>query len=429
MNNINITWETTQKKVSELIPHNSNPRKISQKQMKDLQKSIKDFNLVEIPVIDTDLTIIAGHQRVQALINLGREDEVIDVRIPNRALSKEERERYLIASNALGGEWDVTKLKIFESDFLLDIGFDEHTLTSLWDNQSTNPLPDESFEEAKEFKKIKNTRMSYGDIAVLGKHRLICGDSTDPDIVGRLCGTEKISMIYSDPVYNINIDYNKGVGGKQSYGGSVNDNRSDASYDDLIEKSLTQALNHSYKDVHVFYWSDQNYIWLIQTMYQKLGISHKRVCLWVKNAHNPTPGVAFNKCYEPCTYGIRGMPFLAKKYDGTEILNQEIGNGNNTFNDLWTVKRLKQEEYAHATSKPPTLHHSAITRCTKPGDIILDSFSGSGSTLIAGETLGRRVYGIELEPVFCELIIKRWESLTGKKVKITHEASSKKEST
>jgi DNA modification methylase len=424
MNNIKLDWETTQKKVSELIPHSSNPRKISKKQMRDLQKSIIDFNLVEIPVVDTDNTIIAGHQRIKVLLNLGRGDEMIDVRIPSRALSKEERERYLIASNALGGEWDVTKLKIFESDFLLDIGFDEHILTSLWDKQKANNLLNESFDEKKTLATIKKYRMSYGDIAVLGKHRLICGDSTDPNIVQKLCGTTKISMIYSDPVYNINIDYNKGVGGKQSCGGSVNDDRSDTDYADLIEKSLTHALNHSHKDVHVFYWSDQNYIWLIQTMYQKMGISHKRVCLWVKNAHNPTPGVAFHKCYEPCTYGIRGTPFLAKKYDGTEILNAEIGNGNDTFNDMWTVNRLKQEEYTHATSKPPTLHYSAIKRCTKPGDVILDSFLGSGSTLIAGETLGRIVYGIELEPVFCELIMKRWESLTGKQAKIIHEASS-----
>ena len=419
-----LIWETTQKKISELIPNNSNPRKISKKQMENLQKSISEFNLAEIPVIDTDNTIIAGHQRVQALINLGRESEEIDVRIPNRKLTQRESEQYLIASNALGGEWDVTKLKIFDTDFLLDIGFDNHALTTLWDNDKSNTTLDKSFGKKNELNNITKPRMSYGDVAILGKHRLICGDSTDPDILKKLCGDSKISMIYSDPVYNIQIDYNKGVGGKQSYGGTVNDNRSDTDYTELIEKSLTLALEHSHKDVHIFYWSDQNYIWLIQTIYQKLGISNKRVCLWVKNGHNPTPTVAFNKCYEPCTYGTRGTPFLAKKHDGTEILNHDIGNGNDTFNDLWTVKRLSPKDFSHATSKPPELHYSAIKRCTKPGDIILDSFSGSGSTLIAGETLGRKVYGVELEPVFCELILKRWESFNGKKAKISHETST-----
>ena len=108
-------------------------------------------------------------------------------------------------------------------------------------------------------------------------------------------------------------------------------------------------------------------------------------------------------------------------------MNKEFGTGNelisqvDDFLEIWTAKRLSSKDYQHATSKPITLHEKAIKRCTKPGDIIIDSFLGSGSTLLAAEQLGRRVYGCELEPRFCDLIIRRYEALTGDKARIEHE--------
>jgi DNA modification methylase len=102
-------------------------------------------------------------------------------------------------------------------------------------------------------------------------------------------------------------------------------------------------------------------------------------------------------------------------------MNTELGSGNTLLdevNNLWSAKRLNAKDYEHATSKPPALHEKAIRRCTKPNDIILDSFSGSGSTLICAETLKRRVYSLEMEPIFCELVKRRYEKLTGKEVKI-----------
>ena len=232
-------------------------------------------------------------------------------------------------------------------------------------------------------------------------------------------------MVYSDPVYNIKIDYSGGIGGKQNYGGNVNDNRTDSEYKEFLRKSMANALSVSKPDLHIFYWSDQIYIGYIQELYGELGIENKRVCLWVKNSQNPVPTVAFNKCYEPCTYGVRGKPFITKNIQNlNEVMNKEITTGNALLEetldhlDLWMVKRLSGKKYEHATSKPPKLHEKAIRRCTRPGDIILDSFSGSASTMIAAEQLKRRVYGVELEPRFCDLAIKRYEALTKKKAKI-----------
>lgn len=415
-----LFWHNEHRVVDSLLPYSKNPRVISEKQLSDLKKSLKKFNLVEIPAIDVDGKICAGHQRIRALQVLGRGKETIEVRVPNRKLSDKEYEGYLLTSNAVTGDWDYEKLKLFELDFLIDVGFDQVELGKFWDKGLE--VEDDDFDSDKEAKKIQHPVTKLGDVIVLGQHKIICGDSTDPNVLNKLFAKERAAMIYSDPVYNIKVDYNHGIGGKQSYGGAVIDNRDEDTYRHLIKESLKNALAFSAEDVHVFYWSDQRYIWLMQTLYKEVGVDNKRVCLWIKNGQNPTPTVAFSKCYEPCSYGTRGSPYLSKSFQGlNEIMNKEITTGNDSLEeigDIWAVKRLAGKDYEHATSKPPKLHEKAILRCSKPGDIILDSFLGSGSTLIAGEQLKRRVYGVELEPVFCDLTIKRWEKLTGLKAHV-----------
>lgn len=414
-----LHWNTVQKSVSELVPHIKNPRKISPSQLESLKRSFEKYNLVEIPAIDLDGTILAGHQRIKILKILGRGDEIIDVRVPNRKLTDEESKGYLISSNALGGDWDFELLKDFDIELLADVGFSEVDLANIWDDNISTK--EESFDVEKEIKNIQEPRVKTGDIIILGKHKIICGDSTDPEVLKRLFEDKQASMIYSDPIYNINLDYDKGLSGKQSYGGTVTDNKTDKEYKEFLRRSMSAALSVSKKDVHVFYWNTEQHIWIIQTLYRELGIDNKRVCLWVKNGHNPTPQVAFNKCYEPCIYGAKGHPYLSKKEQGlTEIMNKEITTGNDSIDEvnIWTAKRVSAKDYKHATTKPVELHEKAIRRCTLPGDIILDSFLGSGSTLIAAEQLKRVVYGVEMEPVFCDLIISRYEKLTGTKAQI-----------
>jgi DNA modification methylase len=415
-----LQWHTVQKRVNDLTPQEVNPRVITDKQMSDLKKSLKKYNLVEIPAIDFNGKILAGHQRVKALQLLNRGEDIIDVRVPNRQLTEKEAKQYLIASNSLGGDWDFESLKSFDLDILMEAGFDQIQLAKFWDEEKE--VVDDSFDINKEIKKIKNPKTKLGDIIHLGCHKLICGDSTKPETIKKLLGEEKTSMIYSDPVYNLEIDYNSGIGGNKDYGGNVNDSRSFEEYKTFIKDSLGVALSMAIPNVHVFYWCDQIYIGLIQEVYRSLGINNKRVCLWLKNNQNPVPTVAFNKVYEPVVYGVRGRPYLAESITNlNEVMNKEFGTGNDlltqvdNFVDVWTAKRLSAKDYEHATSKPPQLHEKAIKRCTKPGDIILDSFLGSGSTLLAGEQLGRRVYGCDLEPRFCDLIVKRYEAFTGKK--------------
>lgn len=418
----NLQWSTVQKTVNNLIPQDVNPRVITDKQMSDLTRSLKKFNLVEVPAIDLDGKILAGHQRIKALQLLGRGGELIDVRVPNRKLTEKESKEYLIASNKLGGDWDFELLKSFDVETLTFAGFNDIELSEMLDEEKD--VNDDDFNVEEELKKIKKPKTKLGDIIHLGNHKVICGDSTDPKVLKRLLGKEKVSMIYSDPVYNININYDGGIGGKKEYGGNVNDTRTFNEYKKFLKDSIECALAVSHKDTHVFYWCDQVYIGVVQDLYRSLGINNKRVCLWIKNSQNPVPKVAFNKAYEPVVYGTRGKPYLTESVTSlNEVMNKEASTGNQLFddiNDIWMEKRLSSKDYEHATSKPPQLHEKAIKRCTKVNDIILDSFLGSGSSILCAEALGRKVYGCELEPAFCDLISLRYFRLTGRKPVVEH---------
>lgn len=417
-----LQWHTETRAVSKLIPNDQNPRVMSPKQVEDLKKSLKKFNLVEIPVVDRDNKVIAGHQRLMVMKLLGREDEEIEVRVPNRKLSKSEYNQYLLTSNRVHGEWDWDKLAAnFDIDTLLTSGFDDTDLSHLFDDLE---VEDDEFDVDKELEKIKKPKSKLGDIYQLGAHRLLCGDSTNPKSVQRIMGGKKVNTILQDPPYNIGLSYDKGMGGKKQYGGNVNDSKTDAQYRELLNIALKNGLAVCQPDAHIFTYCDQKYIWLLQTLYQELGIQNKRVCLWIKNASNPTPQVAFNKQYEPCVYGTIGSPYLSDKVlNLSEVMNKEIGTGNRTIEDIldmldiWLVKRLNGADYEHPTQKPPQLHEKALRRCTKHGDTILDLFAGSGSLMVACEQLKRSAYMVEREPIFVDLIIRRYEKLTGKKAK------------
>lgn len=423
MLNTKLFWKTEIRKVSELLNWKENPRTITKVAMDKLKRRIKERGFHSVLVVDKDNTILSGNQRKIALTELGIEE--VNVITPSRKLTEDERIKIALESNHNDGEWNLEALKSFNLELLTDVGFDQMKLVEFW--HKDDEVQNDNFDVAKELKKITEPKTKLGDIIFLGDHKIICGDSTKPENLKKLLGDEKVSMIYSDPVYNLNINYDGGIGGKQDYGGNVNDTRTFEEYKTFIRESLESALAVSNPNIHVFYYCDQVYIGLIQEIYRSLGISNKRVCLWLKNSQNPVPKIYCNKAYEPAVYGTRGRPYLTELITNlNEVLNKEFGTGNelvtqvDDFLEIWTAKRLSSKDYEHATSKPITLHEKAIKRCTKPNEIILDSFLGSGSTLLAGQQLGRKVYGCELEPRFCDLIIKRFELFTGIKAIIQH---------
>ena len=417
-NNIEVVYRP----ITSLNPAEYNPRKHTKEQAKQLKESIERFGFVD-PIIcnsakERENIVIGGHFRLEIAKDLKMtEIPVVFVNIPDIEMEQELNVRL----NKNTGEFDFEKLQQLDFDMLLDIGFDQKQLDDMWNSK----LGLDEFDPEVEIENITDPETQPGDIIVMDGCRLICGDSTLPETLQKLFGDERASMIMSDPIYNISVDYNGGIGGKQNYGGTVDDNKTDEEYADFLRKSMVAALAVTKENAHVFYWSDQSLIWQIQVLYREFGIVNRRVCLWLKNSQNPVPSVAFNKCYEPCTYGTRGNPDITKGVnDLNEVMNDDMTTGNDLLQQahdhltVWMEKRLSGNEYKHSTMKPPEVYEKAIRRCTRMNDIILDSFSGSGSTIIAGVKLKRRVYAVEIEPTFCDLTMRRYEALTGKKAKV-----------
>ena len=398
-----------------------NPRIHDNSMLEQLEKSIKEFGLVDPVIVNSNPErmniLIGGHARIKASKNIG----IKKVPVVYVNLNTKQEKLLNLKLNAISGDWDFSALnELFEKDLLIDLGFNENDLQSAWDDVLESD--DDNFNVEKELKNIKKPKTQLGDLIILGEHKLLCADSTDKKAVKKLFGNKKTSMIYSDPIYNIGLNYDKGVGNKSNYGGTVDDNKSAEEYKKFIRKTLVSALSVSNENTHYFYWCDEAWVWVFQTLYNELGIKNRRLNIWLKNGFSPTPKIAFNKATEFCVYGTKGSPFLSTSFKNlNEIMNKELTNGNNLLDEIsniWTMKRLPSNQLEHSTSKPPKLHEKAIKRCTKVGDIILDSFSGSASTMICAEQLKRRVYSLEIEPIFCDLAIRRYEQLTNKKVKI-----------
>lgn len=414
-----LLWTTVQKRVNDLIPQKVNPRKITDKQMSDLKKSLQKYNLVEIPAIDTDGKILAGHQRVLGLQLLGRGEEIIDVRQPNRKLTEKEAKQYLIASNKLGGDWDYDLLKSFDLKTLQFAGFEDFEISKFWDKDID--VIDDNFDFEKEIKIAeRNVEVKRGDIYQLGKHRLTCNDATDPNTVKKLMNGVQVDLVDIDLPFNIGLSYNHGVGGvnsKKNYGGQTNDSKTDDEYKNFVKSVVENSLSVIRPSAHVFFWCDENWVWLFQTVFKELNIKLKRLLAWIKNNSSPTPQVAFNKAMEYIVYGTIGSPYLSPNVkNANEIINPETTNGNELLEEVSNIilqKRLPSNQYLHPTQKDPQVHSKILKRCSKIGDIVLDLTAGSGSIMSACEQLGRIAYMCDYEPVFCQVILNRYKKLTG----------------
>lgn len=409
---------------STLKPAEYNPRTHDAIAEEKLKESIQRFGLVDPILVNSAPArkniVIGGHFRLEVAKALGIETvPVVFLNIPSI-----EREKELnLRLNRNTGDWDYDLLKSFDLDLLLDIGFDSGDLRDIWD--SSLQTEDDDFDAEQVAASIKKPSTKLGQMFQLGDHRLLCADSTDSKNVAKLLGKHRVDMFYSDPPYNIALDYSKGISTKGKYGGKVDDHKTLAEYRAFLSSCLGNAKEFLKPNAHVFTWCDQAYIGLLQSLYEEHTIAHKRVCLWIKNNFNMTPHIAFNKAYEPCIYGTVGNPYLNEVASNfTEILNREIQPGNRTIDDIvdlfdiWLAKRINAQDYEHPTQKPTVLHEKPLRRCTKPGDVVLDLFGGSGSTLIACEQMKRRCFTIEFNPIFCDVIIQRYEKLTNTKAKL-----------
>lgn len=406
--------------INTLKPSEYNPRAIDETEFAQLVQSIRVHGLAE-PLLansnpERSNILISGHQRLRAAKVVGLKT----VPVIYWSLALEYEKQLNLRMNRVGGHFVNELLRAnFDIEVLLETGFTEDDLGHIWDNQLS--IDDDEFNEEKAVKQALTTDIQLGDLFQLGSHRVLCADSTDPEVIKRLAGDLKPTMLYVDPVYNIRLDYDRGVGQKARYGGKTNDSKPDSEYRAMLGKFLTNSLAVMTDDAHLFMYCDQNYVGMVQSLMAEQGLTNRRTCLWIKNGFNVTPQVAFNKAYEPCVYATRGKPYLSDTHNLTEILNREIATGNRAVDDIvdlfdiWLAKRDAGQSYQHPTQKPLSLHEKPLKRCTQIGDVVLDICGGSGSTLLACEQLKRVALLSEIDPVFCQVIIDRFETATGQK--------------
>jgi DNA modification methylase len=383
-------------KTSDLIPYARNAKKHDAAQVAKIAGSIREFGFNNPVLIDKDNGIIAGHGRVMAAQSLSL-DTVPCIRLGH--LSDTQRRAYILADNRLaeiGGGWDEEMLKLElaelgDLDVDLDaIGFGAEDLAEMEMEEVTgNTDPDEVPEPPVDPVTV------LGDVWVLGNHRLMCGDSTSIDAVNLLMEGRKAQMVHTDPPYGIEYQSNY-----RTKSAKFEQLKNDDVFLDVA------PIIDACSDGWVFVWTSWKVLtkWLDQ--FASFGYPSNQV-IW----HKPGGGIGdlkktFCSDYETALVWHRGA----------ELTGKRIGS-------VWKITKDGANEYLHPTQKPVALAQEAIDKTTRPGWLILDLFGGSGSTLIACEKTNRHARLMELDPKYCDVIVKRWQDFTGKKA--IHESSGK----
>jgi DNA modification methylase len=379
-----------------------NPRKISDDVLSKLKRSIEEFGYIEPIVVNKrTMHVVGGNQRLKVLRQLGIE-EVQAVIVD---LDDTHEKALNIALNKINGEWDLPLLK----DLLLEIdtgeidteitGFDMPEIEELM-NQFHIEGEEDGFNVDEAVEGIEEPVTKRGDIYLLGRHRLMCGDSTKKEDVERLMDGKKADMLFADPPYGVNYT------GGHFHSGDVNIKRQ-------REKLIGDDTVNIYREflpVVLPFVDGPCYMWFASTkgkeVYNALHESNTEIhalLIWHKvNAKYAAMNAQYKQRHEPCLY------FKPKGSTLRWI-------GPTTESTVWEIKRDAVNEY-HPTQKPIALAAKAI----KNHDVrvVLDVFGGSGSTLIACEQLNRICYMMEIDPVYCDVIVKRWEEYTGKKAEL-----------
>lgn len=400
--------------ITELKPAEYNPREMSRHDFEALKRSLSEFGFVDPVIVNKDNSIIGGHQRVKAAIELGIEK----VPVVYVDLSPEKAKVLNLALNRIHGDWDKEKLKALLSELdnlsvdLTLTGFNFEELSTLLDFcQEDNFQPED-----------KPVITKRGDVYILGKHRLMCGDSRNIDDVSKLMDGKQARLVFTDPPYN--VDYHSPAGlsyDSKKFGASgkiFNDNLSDkeclAFYQDVLKNLYAVTTD----DATIYWWFANRHFRLNQQAFETNGWRISQVIIWVKNSAVFSQGQDYHRMYEPCLVGWKkGKRHFYNAYLNNlkDVFNLDRESFEELF-DLWYEKRDVTTEYIHPTQKPVRLAQRAIKRNSAPGDIVVDVFGGSGSTLIACDQLHRTAYLLELDPKFCDAIVDRWKKFTGREV-------------
>ena len=393
--------ELIKKKVSDLIPYINNSRTHSEEQITQLISSIKEFGFTNPILLAPDNSIIAGHGRLQAVKRLGYE-EVSCIVISG--LTKTQIKALIIADNqlALNAGWDLEKLSVEveglqDEDFNIDIlGFNNDFIKDLL-KKDEGLTDQDAVPEAK-----LNAKSKLGDIWLLGKHKLMCGDSTTQDVL-KLFKEQKADLYLTDPPYNVNYE------GKTKDKLTIkNDKQDDETFKLFLTNAFTNAFNVLKLGASFYIWHSDSEGLVFRKSLIDSGFKLRQTLIWAKNSM-VMGRQDYHWQHEPCLYGWKEGSSHSWYSDRkqTTLLNF----------DRPTASKL------HPTMKPVELMSYLIKNSSKQEDIIFDSFLGSGTTIISCEILQRICYGLEFDPIYCDVIIDRWQQFTGKDA--IHEQSGK----
>ena len=390
------------KKIStaSLIPYARNARVHSDAQVAQIAASIREFGFLSPIIIDGANGIIAGHGRVLAAQKLGMESLPC---IEAAHLTEAQRRAYVIADNklAMNASWDNDLLRIEFDDMRAEgfdialIGFDADEMAELMAGDEPDGQGQIDDDDMPEMSDTPTSRL--GDIWIMGQHRLLCGDSTVAENYDHLMQGAAADMVFTDPPYNVNYT---GSASDKKLGKDdrsiENDNLGDGFYDFLLA-ALTPTVAHCRGGIYVAMSSSE--LDVLQAAFRTAGGKWSTFIIWTKNTF--TLGRAdYQRQYEPILYG---WP------DGA----QRHWCGDRNQSDVWNIKKPQKNDL-HPTMKPVELVERAIRNSSRPGNVVLDPFGGSGTTLIAAEKSGRLARLIEFDPKYVDVIVRRWQAWTGK---------------
>ncbi|MGD9713375.1 MAG: site-specific DNA-methyltransferase [Thermomicrobiales bacterium] len=405
--------------VAKLRAYSGNARTHSRKQVRQIAESIRRFGFTNPILISDQCEIIAGHGRAMAAKQLGMA-EVPTLRLSH--LSDEERRAYVLADNklALNAGWDSEILAI-ELQALIDFDFDvtltgfslaEIDLTLDQAREASSAATDAAADAIPELPEMPVTRL--GDLWLLGRHRLLCGDARSAQDIGLLLGEEKADMVFTDPPYNVPIDGHVGGLGAVRHRefAFASGEMTPSEFTDFLRLTLGNAVAVAKDGAIAFVCMDWRHMREMLAATEPLFSELKNLCVW--NKSNGGMGSFYRSKHE--------LIFVFKVGTAPHTNSFGLGETGRYRTNVWdyagisSIGAKRMEELAmHPTVKPTALVADAIKDCSRRGEIVLDVFAGSGTTIIAAELCGRIARVLEFDPAYCDTIITRWQNYTGKR--------------
>ncbi len=408
MKKLNVEY----RRVGELKPNPRNPRTHSKKQIRQIARSIRRFGFNNPVLIDAEDTIVAGHGRVEAAKLLGM-DTVPTVRLEH--MTEAQMRAYVLADNKLAENagWDQELLAIelqylTEFDIHFDVsitGFEAAEIDLVI--ESLDADEDSSADQIPEIEDSGPPTSRLGDLWILGRHRLFCGDATRPETFERLMAGKKAQMVFTDPPYNVAIDGNVCGSGAIKHDEFVmaSGEMSEEEYTVFLGTTFGHLARHSVDGSIPYVCIDWRHLGELLKAGRGAYRELKNLCVWVKS--NAGMGSLYRSQHE--------LIAVFKNGAGSHINNVELGRHGRNRANVWHypgVNSLRagrlEELRMHPTVKPVALVADAIKDCSKRRGIVLDCFAGSGTTLIAAQKTGRRAYAMELDPKYVDVTIRRW---------------------